>query len=226
MSFLYYFPIVNLFNLGIYFLLEYLTDDTMFIDNMKTTALNVGLWGVEKYTVLKDIYNKHVYPYVKKVYAPNEGNIVYYNKTTRESDVVERLPINVLENRDSYLIFYNDRQVNDNIEQNKFIQIHDDDDIREKLDSLAEFSTSAPFIQVEFHDESNVIDITQDVKDYCVDGNVLDSAFFRYILDSNHKFKITNDTYTIKIMDATISMKTVESSQVITIKSNNTYELE
>lgn len=227
MSILYYYPIVNIFNLGVYFLLEYLTDQEMFADNIKATALNVGLWAVEKYTVLKDIYLKRIHPHISFLYENNEGNIICYNKNTKINNVSERVPINVMENRDEYLIYYNATSVVDNIQYNKFVQIHENDDVLVKIDSAENIAKESPFIQVEYHGNNEIIDITQNIKDYCVEGNILNRAYFEYILFTNHNISINNETtFVIKIMDANINMLNIESSQTIIIGKNNTYIVE
>lgn len=214
-----YFPIVNIINLGIFLFLEYISDSDMFMDNIKTYAINISLWGIEKYTICKDLCMKYIYPYIREYLEEQQTKYTYYNKHTREIKNVQTVPIDVIENGDNYKVYYN-HTINTDAENTDIfrVELFTTSDFIEKVTNASTYKKQSPFIQLEIHTDNDTrFDIGSSVKEYLIPGNIFDTDFYVYILQKYHNHTLTNTNYTVKCMDTNINMNTFESNQIITI---------
>ena len=98
-----------------------------------------------------------------------------------------------------------------------YVQIHCSDHLTTALQSDYSFKKVSPFIQIEFHNDSNVIDIGNTVKDYLISGNILNYHFFYYIMSFYHNIDISESDYSIKVMDMNITMREFTRNDIIEI---------
>ena len=84
---LYYFPIVNLLNLGAYLCLEYISDEESFVERIKANMASFAWWSIDKYNTCKDLCDRHIVP----LFGLDDGNqhkYLCYNKTTQETSLL------------------------------------------------------------------------------------------------------------------------------------------
>jgi len=224
---LYYFPLVNIINLGIFLLLEYVSDQDMFTENLKNYGIQVSLWAIEKYHTCKDLYMKYVYPYVKPYLQGELPIFTYYNINTQEYNNGAVVPIEVIEHIDQYKVYYNHVvQEDEETVTERCIELCVNTDVIEKLESPDRYKQVSPFIQIEIHVENgDVFDMGSVIKKYLISGNILDEDFFAYIMLLDKQYTLKGKEYTIKCMDQSINMITIEKNATITVTDDG-YTLE
>lgn len=227
---LYYYPLVNIINLGIFLLLEYVSDTEMFTENIKNYGIKVGLWTINKYHTCKDLCMKYIYPYIKPYLDESVPKYSYFNKQTQRIHNVNSIPIEVIEHMDEYKIYYNHVTEEDDLTTTRrCVELHNNSDIIGKVEHNDLYKHVSPFIQIEIHiKDGDIFDIGQIIKEFLVSGNILDHHFFTYIMQHSRKYSLSNKEYSIKCMDQNINMVTIEKTSSImltddgyTVEDNN-----
>ena len=221
---LFYIPLVNIINLGIFMLLEYISDQKMFVDNMKNYFVRTTLWSIEKYNDCKDLFMTHVYPHIRPYFEKEQERFVYFDKEELSPIYSNNIPKHVRDNLSSYTIFNAICDADERNETVKYVfkEVSDEDTIDGLENGSLVFTPhlETPLIQFELHNDGSVYDIGNTIKPYLMEGNRLSREFFEYIVLRYHNADIRHKEYTIKLMDSNVNTNEYSHTDEILIGFN------
>lgn len=101
------------------------------------------------------------------------------------------------------------------IEKNNKIRYKRIFSVDEKVDDVN--VVSKPFMQIEYKDSENKIEIQNDILSYYVEGNkILDYDFVRFIMKENYGIDVLDD-YEIIILDENVKMLTIKKNEYVLV---------
>ena len=140
----------------------------------------------------------------------NKKNVYLHEHEIKENGIISTLyeyddDIEYLENN-LYFI---------GIEKNNKIRYKRIFSVDEKVDDVN--VVSKPFMQIEYKDSENKIEIQNDILSYYVEGNkILDYDFVRFIMKENYGIDVLDD-YEIIILDENVKMLTIKKNEYVLV---------
>ena len=140
----------------------------------------------------------------------NKKNVYLHEHEIKENGIISTLyeyddDIEYLENN-LYFI---------GIEKNNKIRYKRIFSVDEKVDDVN--VVPKPFMQIEYKDSENKIEIQNDMLSYYVEGNkILDYDFVRFIMKENYGIDVLDD-YEIIILDENVKMLTIKKNEYVLV---------
>ena len=202
-----------LFNVGIIGVYLYVYHPEVFNNIVRNAALDIGVFLLDKYIYVREAVNKYIYkPFFKQLIDPDYNYMLFdhINNTCNHSNHINHI------NRDEgcyYYIF--------NINDTRYYkQTYYGQQLEQDIHNVYN-----PFMQILFKYNNHEQDITETIKQYCVEDNVFDDRFFETFVSHYYNIDITDD-FVIEFMDKEFNNVTLhlDGSNGIIIKSDG-YEL-
>jgi hypothetical protein len=218
-----YYNSIGATTLAIGFLtLEYLSDPSNFIPNMRSYSLNALYWGMDKVITLRLLYTTHIKPLVENIGLGKEyDGIEMFNL----SDRYARYYGSDFENNKIYCI----RSVEKNGKVYKETMYYDH--LNDSIYSTIQ--ESKPYLGIELIYNDTSYDVFDILKPYHICGNIIDKDVIRIIMIHILKLQIVdyeNIRYTLKIfkkdssqaqLDETKNIEFIEDSYEIYEEDTN-----
>ena len=132
-----------------------------------------------------------------------------------EHEIKENGVISTLYNYDDSIDYLEDNLYFMGMEKNNKIYYKRLKSEQDKMDKIN--PVSKPFMQIEYKDKDNKIEIQNEILNYYVEGNViLDYDFVKFIMKENYGIDILDD-YEIIILDENVKMLTIKKNEYVLV---------
>lgn len=204
LDFIYYNSLGLSFGLSLFVGLEYISDKNNFSKNIKSYIDSICYWSLDKVVSVKLFYDENFTDkYSKKNNEEKKvgcTTLVYENSGINKYKLQSETNFSIqqLPQRIFYLIKNNEKDLyltGANYTNN--IQIEDINEL---------YVQQVNFINAELEIKDSIIDITQQLKKYCIQGNIINNDIINVIIVNHLEKEYTND-YTLHIMNNNFEME-------------------
>ena len=181
---------------------------------IKYKAMNIGLWGINKYLDIQDNYNTYIKPYIYNIIYPTDDYTYIYIKYNHKPVYINNITENIIIN--NYNLLFKKIKVENNIYYKQVLTLSN------TIQNPQSYNITYPFIQLELEYKGLKYELHKDIVQYGIEENILNKTFFIYFMKTYHNKKINyNDDFKIHYMDKNINMGTFSSNEYIILTNNN-----
>ena len=188
------------------------------ISEMKFTAMDIGLWSINKYLTLQDSYNIYIKPYLDNMfYSTDKFRYIYIKYNCNPIFINDILDTTIINN---YNLLFTKIEDNNNEDNNNeyYKQLFS---IPNSTSLSTSYNIIYPFIQMELEYEGVKYELHNDISLYGIEGNIFNKTFFIYFMKTYHNKTINSiDNFNIHYMDKDVNMGTFSCNEYIKITSS------